>query len=35
MNGLIAKSGEYRKQGVGIVTGNKVEHVAPPYENIG
>ena len=34
MNGLIESAGKYRKQGVGIVKGNKVEHVAPPFENI-
>ena len=34
MNGLIEKPGEYRKQGVGIVKGTKVAHIAPPYENV-
>lgn len=34
MNNLIEKAGEYRKQGVGIVKGSKVEHLAPPYENV-
>ena len=34
MQGLIADAGKYRKQGVGIVKGDKVEHVAPPYENV-
>ncbi len=34
MKGLIDKPGEYRKQGVGIVKGDKVEHIAPPYENV-
>ena len=34
MNGLIENPGEYRKQGVGIVKGTKVEHIAPPYKNI-
>ncbi|MDO8999175.1 MAG: Fic family protein [Bacteroidota bacterium] len=34
MTGLINKSGEYRKQGVGIVKGTKLEHVAPPYKNV-
>ncbi len=34
MKGLIKKPGEYRKQGVGIVKGNEVEHVAPPWENV-
>jgi len=34
MQDLIEKPGIYRKQGVGIVKGSKVEHVAPPYENV-
>ncbi len=34
MNGLIDKAGAYRKQGVGIVKGTHVEHVASPYENV-
>jgi Fic family protein len=34
MSGLIESSGIYRKQGVGIVKGTKVEHLAPPYENV-
>jgi Fic family protein len=34
MNGLIASAGKYRKQGVGIVKGTKVEHIAPPHENV-
>jgi len=34
MKSLIEKPGEYRKQGVGIVKGTKVEHIAPPYENV-
>jgi len=34
MSDLIDKPGEYRKQGVGIVKGSKVEHLAPPYENV-
>jgi Fic family protein len=34
MNGLIESAGKYRKQGVGIVKGTKVEHVAPPHENV-
>jgi len=33
MKGLI-ESGKYRNQGVGIVKGTKVEHVAPPFENV-
>lgn len=31
---LINKPGEYRKQGVGIVKGSKVEHIAPPFGNV-
>ncbi len=34
MNNLIENAGKYRKQGVGIVKGSKVEHLAPLYENI-
>lgn len=34
MNNLIENSGEYRKQGVGIVKGSKVEHLAPPFDNV-
>ena len=34
MSSLIEKPGEYRKQGVGIVKGSKVEHLAPPFENV-
>ena len=34
MQGLIADAGKYRKQGVRIVKGDKVEHVAPPHENV-
>ncbi|MBE7628862.1 Fic family protein [Tenacibaculum piscium] len=34
MNGLIENPGKYRKQGVGIVKGTKVEHIAPPYGNV-
>ena len=34
MNGLIDSAGSYRKQGVGIVKGTKLEHVAPPYKNV-
>ena len=32
MAGLIKNAGKYRTQGVGIVKGNKVAHVAPPYK---
>lgn len=34
MKGLIESAGKYRKQGVGIEKGIKVEHVAPPFENV-
>ena len=34
MEGLIEEPGKYRKQGVGIVKGSKVEHLAPPFENV-
>jgi len=34
MNGLIEHPGKYRKQGVGIVKGEKVAHIAPPFGNI-
>jgi Fic family protein len=34
MKGLIENPGKYRSKGVGIVNGNKVEHVAPPHENV-
>jgi Fic family protein len=34
MKGLIAAPGKYRNQGVGIVKGDKVEHIAPPFENV-
>ena len=34
MKGLIESAGKYRNQGVGIIKGNKVEHVAPPFEHV-
>lgn len=34
MEGLIENSGTYRNQGVGIVKGSKVQHVAPPFKNV-
>jgi Fic family protein len=34
MKGLIENPGKYRSKGVGIVKSNKVEHVAPPHENV-
>lgn len=34
MKNLVQDAGTYRKQGVGIVKGDQVAHVAPPYENV-
>jgi Fic family protein len=34
MNGLVPDPGSYRKQAVGIAKGSKLEHMAPPHENI-
>ena len=34
MSGLINNAGKYRKQGVGIVKGSRLEHLAPPFKNI-
>jgi Fic family protein len=34
MKGLIEIPETYRKKSVGIVKGSKVEHIAPPYENV-
>ena len=34
MKGLIEKPGAYRTKGVGIIKGSKIEHIAPPYENV-
>jgi Fic family protein len=34
MEGLIENSGKYRNQSVGIEKGSKVEHLAPPFENV-
>lgn len=34
MKGLIESAGKYRNQSVGIVKGSKVEHLAPPFENV-
>jgi len=34
MSNLIEKAGKYRNQGVGIVKGSKVEHLAPPFKNV-
>lgn len=34
MKNLIEYPGTYRKKGVGIVKGGKIEHIAPPYQNV-
>lgn len=34
MENLIEDAGKYRNQSVGVVKGSKVEHLAPPYENV-
>lgn len=34
MTGLKTSAGEYRKQGVGIVKGTKIEHIAPSHKNV-
>ncbi|QTD36457.1 Fic family protein [Polaribacter batillariae] len=34
MEDLIKNSGKYRNRSVGIVKGSKVEHLAPPFENV-
>lgn len=34
MSGLINNAGKYRKQGVGIVKGSRLEHLAPPFQNV-
>lgn len=34
MKGLIDTAGNYRKHGVGIIKGSRVEHIAPPHENV-
>ena len=34
MKNLIENQGAYRKKGIGIVKGSKVEHIAPPYQNV-
>lgn len=34
MKDLILDAGKYRKQGVGIVKGSKVAHIAPSHENV-
>ncbi|MCF6243109.1 MAG: Fic family protein [Bacteroidales bacterium] len=34
MSGLVDSSGEFRKESVGIVHGEDIAHVAPPYQNV-
>jgi Fic family protein len=34
MDGLVGNAGQYRQQGVGIVKGSVIEHVAPPFERV-
>jgi Fic family protein len=34
MNGLVPRPGKYRTSSVGIVKGNKLEHLAPPHSNV-
>lgn len=34
MHGLISNAGAFRKEGVGIVKGSKIEHMAPPAQNV-
>ena len=34
MQGLVKHPGKYRQQGVGIVKGSRVEHIAPPHKNV-
>lgn len=34
MKGLVKGAGEFRKQGVGIVKGEQIQHLAPPFENV-
>ncbi|TDQ73676.1 Fic family protein [Sphingobacterium yanglingense] len=34
MHGLIEHPGKYRTQGVGIIKGSQVQHVAPPAQNV-
>jgi len=34
MKGLVESPGKYRNQSVGIVKDSKVEHLAPPFENV-
>lgn len=34
MEGLVANPGKYRRQGVGVVKGSQIAHLAPPAENV-
>lgn len=34
MKGLIKNAGKYRKQNVGIVKGDNIEHITPPFKNV-
>jgi Fic family protein len=34
MEGLVPDNGKFRKQGVGIMAGNQMAHMAPPAENV-
>jgi Fic family protein len=34
MTSLITDAGKYRNQSVGIIKGSKVEHLAPPFDNV-
>jgi len=34
MDGLVPDAGVYRKRGVGIVKGDQIEHLAPPFDNV-
>ncbi len=34
LQNLVKTPGKYRNQGVGIVKGSKVAHIAPPFENV-
>lgn len=34
MKGLVNEPGKYRREGVGVVKGEQIEHLAPPFENV-
>lgn len=34
LHSLIERPGKYRNEGVGIVKGSEIAHIAPPYENV-